>query len=164
MLPFDQLEADSVAQLAFTVATPSALYGLLAQHPSVAAFKTALGTRTIDADDVLQRVRVWLGDFVPRIRFRHEAALCALVVAVESHGSKQIGEFIEELASLHVAELSMASRVARIANKRRKATLSANTAVIVKLGNVPSRTGGPRQDQVPSRVLIPNSFTSARVA
>lgn len=76
---------------------------------------------SIDESSVTRFVAELLNSFERGAPFRHDLTLAALAVAVESTFSPQVDLFLDRLARLHITEIPMASRIARLVLKSRRA-------------------------------------------
>uniref|UniRef100_A0A7V4G6C3 Uncharacterized protein n=1 Tax=Desulfobacca acetoxidans TaxID=60893 RepID=A0A7V4G6C3_9BACT len=122
------LDSDDIAQVVLTVATPNALCNILRNHKDVEAVRRYLFDNADDARQLIEEyVRERIIDLNPRTHFQHEAAFCALAVALETLPMPASENFLSELAALKIAEMPISPRVARLCIERRKKLLIFNT-------------------------------------
>lgn len=157
-----RLESDGIAELFWALPTPEAQRSLLAAHPLVSGAREALRQQVVGDRNLVEQIQHWLRDFRTGFRLANEPALTALIVAIENHPSERAGEIVEELATLRVRELSMASRVARLCLEHRRHTLSANKTSLRVIANQPPILSAVKE-VTPMRVRIPNADTRTRV-
>ena len=109
----EQLQSESFAVGVGFHSSPAALRRRLAKMPEVYAIRSALDHGGITESGIRQFVARLMKDFVCGEHFAYEDALSALCVAVEGRPTDFADEFLNDLAQLRLAELSLAIRVAR---------------------------------------------------
>lgn len=76
---------------------------------------------SLDESSVARFVAELLSSFERGAQFRHDLTLAALAVAVEATFSPQVDLFLDRLARLRISEIPIASRIARLVLKSRRA-------------------------------------------
>lgn len=113
------LQSDAFIDRFFAIGTAEALRGALARSPEVLAVRDAMKKCSLDESSVAHFVADLLNSFERGTLFRHDLTLAALAVAVEATFSPQVDLFLDRLARLRIAEIPMASRVARLVQRDR---------------------------------------------
>jgi hypothetical protein len=147
------LDSDDIAQVVLTVATPNALCGILRSHKDVVAVRQHL-LGSMDARREIEAfVRERLVDLKPKIYFPHEAAFCALAVALEPLSMPAAEDLLSELAALQIAEMPISSRVAVLCLRHRREFIISNTVRVFKVESlpVPDRPSLMRRKKVPTQ-------------
>jgi hypothetical protein len=114
------------------VATPTALHRLLRKSREVQAIRKGLETGELGEQMIHKYVDSLMNDLRPGQPFQHDLAISALAVALEKRGTEFAEEFLQDLARLKAAEMSMSIRVARECLKDR-VTLAGNKKRVVQL-------------------------------
>ena len=95
------------------IATPSALRRALQRSPEVRLIRESLKIGALDEEAIGHFVESLMTDLKPGMPFAHDLTLSALAVALDQRGTGFAEKFLEELAGLQAAEMSMSIRVAR---------------------------------------------------
>ena len=107
-----------IAAYAF-ISTPSALYRALDKSVDVGKLRAAL-----DADEVSEKsLKDYATELLAHLRkgepFPFDVAIAAFAIALAPRKTAFANEFIDDLAALRLAEMSMSPRVARECGKHR---------------------------------------------
>lgn len=113
------LDSDELALAVATVATPTALRGVLLDRPEVAELRAALADNPTIVSDIARWTVLRTRDFKQGERFPHEIAFCALVVALEAVPVPEAKKFIEDMAASQASELGLMPQVAQECLKAR---------------------------------------------
>jgi hypothetical protein len=153
------LDADDIAQVVLTVATPNALCGVLRNNKDVLEVRKHL-LDSIDARrEIEEFVRERLMDLKPKIYFPHEPAFCALAVALKKLSLPAAEDLLTELAALRIAEMPLSPRVAFLCLRHRQEILPSHTRRVFKVKSLPLPDGPSlmRQNRVKTgSTYIPN--------
>jgi len=109
----EQLKSEGFASEAAFLSTATALRSYLARTNEVVSLRKALERGAITDEALRQFVALLMRDLRPDERFPHELALSALAVALETRSTGLAEEFLNDLARLRLAEMSICIRVAR---------------------------------------------------
>jgi hypothetical protein len=110
----EYLLSDDLADQVGTRLPPRAMMALARALPVTQALREALDDGRLSEQTVERFVRRAMANFRPGELFSNEIALVVLAVAMENRGSAFAREFLEELGSLRIAEMPLATQVARI--------------------------------------------------
>ncbi len=116
----NQLRSEDFAVSVGFHSNPIALRRRLARMAEVAAVKEALRQGAITEQTIRKFVSQLMEDFRRGEHFAHEDALAALCVALETRPTTFAEKFLDDLADLQLAEMSLCMRVARECRKHRK--------------------------------------------
>jgi hypothetical protein len=116
-----QLLSDDFAVAVGFHSNPAGMRRRLARMPEIAAVRRALDEGALTEESIGRFVSGIMADFRRGEHFAHEDALSALCIALETRPTDFAEEFLRDLASLKVAELSLAIRVARECRRHRAA-------------------------------------------
>jgi hypothetical protein len=116
----DNLLAECLSDAVTCLPSPVAVRYSLLRSPEVAEIRQALRTGELVDEDIRHFVNQLMRDFQKGVRFCHEAALCAISVALERRETSFAAEYTNDLAKLQLAELSTAIRVAKQSAEARK--------------------------------------------
>ena len=151
------LDSDDIAHVVLTVATPNAIYGILRNRKDVVVVRKYL-LNSMDAHrEIEEFVRERLVDLKPKVYFPHEAAFCALAVALEPLSMPAAQSFLSQLAALRIAEMPISSRVAAICLLHRRDLIISNTMRVFKIGSLPLPDGPSLMRR--KRVLTQSTYT-----
>jgi len=125
----DSLTSQELVDGASLFSTGSTLRDYLRTRPEVASVASALRTGLIGSLTLQVWVRGHLGELRPGQRFPHECAFAALAVALERVPHVVAQEYLTDLASLEIAEMPLASRVARWSLEARRESVANNIVV-----------------------------------
>lgn len=108
----DLTSEDLAVRLAF-LSTPNALRACLEKTEEVAAVREAIRQGAFSEETIRRFVSRLMEDFRGGERFAHEHALAALCVVLEKRPTAFAEKFLDDLAGLRLAEMSLCVRVAR---------------------------------------------------
>src|SRR5262245_51020865 len=98
ILPLEQLKADDFQARVGFVATATALHRLPKRSPEVQVIRDALTSGEISEPSIREFVEALLIDLRRGEPFRHDLAISALAVALESQETDFAAEFLQDLA------------------------------------------------------------------
>jgi hypothetical protein len=107
------------------ITSPDGLVSLLQNAPEVIAVGAALRAGAVSDEHLRGMVDQMLRDFHRGTRFPHQVGLSALAVSLTDDGSRFAEELLRGLAKSAVAELGLASRVARCCLRLRRVRVPA---------------------------------------
>lgn len=99
---------------------PAGLHTFFSQYEPVLKVREAYKNGELTSDEIRQHVDVLLDEFKTGIQFEGDETLAAISVALEPIRDKFTTEYIDDLASLHVNEMPISPRVARICQENRR--------------------------------------------
>ncbi len=115
----EDLKSDEFELSVGFLSTASALRRFLGRTGEIAAVRQALKEGAITEDTIRQFVSVLTRDVCIGSRLPYEIAIAALTVALETRTTDFAEEFLRDLSSLELAEMSLCIRVARECLKHR---------------------------------------------
>lgn len=127
MSVLDGLRSESLETASSSISTAEGLRDFLSRRLEVLELRRTLATGGIVIDDVRNFVQHLLQDFRPNEKFAGDYILAAIAVALESFPGAFADEYLSDLASLHIREMPLAPRVARLAVQQRETSVSEAT-------------------------------------
>lgn len=153
--PLHTLLTDSFrAQVAYA-STPSVLRRALFATPEVQELRTAIRSGALREQEIRQSVGALLEKYERGVRFEDDFAVAAVAAALETHHSMFAAEYLRDLASLRLAELALATGVAKESLKNRPSIAYDTRDQIITSLDAASL-------QAESRELLPNCGFRAR--
>ena len=129
------LDGEDFQSRAQVIATADALARFLRDCSEVTELRAALSSGQLTGNHLRKYVKSLIRAFDAGMRFPHEINLAAIAVALERSLIPFANEYIRDLSALKVAEVPLASRVARLVLKRRHMTVAGHTHKILVLLN-----------------------------
>jgi len=147
----EHLKTDEFAVKFGFISNPAAVRRLLLKSNEIADVRRALNQGEISEGSVRTFVNDLVKDFRSGEHFPHDSALSAIAVSLEYRATPFADEFINDLASLRIAELGHSVHIARECKKNRK-HLSRTTTKYFILKSKPFEKNGLRFEEfiVPS--------------
>lgn len=118
-----QLRNESFETVAGSISTGEGLRDFLSQRPEVLNVRRALETGSIVLEEIQLFVQHLLQQFRANERFADDYVLAALAVVLESFPGRFADDFLCDLSALHIREIPLAPRVARLAMRQREASV-----------------------------------------
>lgn len=112
-------DADFLATIG-SLPNPAAVRRYLARSAPVAEIQNELCSGRLTEEAVREAVTAMMRDLRPGERFVHEPAVAAICVALETSSAWFAEEYTNDLASLELAEMPTAIRVARLSREQRE--------------------------------------------
>jgi len=139
----DALTRDEFALETAFVSTVEALRRALGRSAEVRAVRRALDEGLLCESTIRRFVGAMMGDLRRGVRFPHDLAMAALAVALERRGGDFADEFLNDLARLELAEMSLSIRVARLCLRQRVSVVKTTAKVFnLRASKVAPRSNG----------------------
>jgi hypothetical protein len=103
----------------FALSNPSSMYSLLHRHPVILMLRASYQKGIITAIEIEDWVDKLLEGFLKGKIFVYQDALSAIAVALEPCEDKFAAEYINDLASLQLAELQRPRYIAKLCQENR---------------------------------------------
>lgn len=123
----DELQNESLEMASSSISTAEGLRDFLSRRPEVLELRRALAAGGIVIDDLRIFVQHLLRDFRANEKFTGDYVLAAIAAALESFPGAFADEYLSDLASIHIREIPLAPRVARLAMQQRETSVSEAT-------------------------------------
>lgn len=134
---------DDFASTLIIASTPGSARTLLRHSDCVQSIRDGLSQGTVSESSIRQFVQQILVGLRVGERFVHDTALAGLAVVLERRPTRFAEEYLRDLASLHLAEMSMSVRVARECLKHRSC-LPVNRVRLFRGGRIPTDAPPPK--------------------
>ena len=113
----DALTTDGFCNQFLQIGSAEGLYHALRRTPEVRSLNSGLREEVIGEDDLEKFIRSLLSSFVLGEQFKYQIEVAAVAVACETINNLFARQFIDYLANMQAAELTVASLIARQARR-----------------------------------------------
>lgn len=127
MKALNALQGDDIQTKAFVISTGEALRAFLQVRPEIVSLRRAINTGEVTWTDIKGYVSELIRSFCAGKKFVDEISLAAIAVTVETLPGTFAEEYLEDLASLQIQELPLATRVARLCLSGRRKVVTGRT-------------------------------------
>src|SRR5689334_15494439 len=135
-----------------TISTTEGLRRRLATCPEVTALRAAIESNAVTYEDLDIFVRGLFDEFTRRVKFQGDIVIAAIAIAVEFIPDPRFEEFLEDLGRVHIAEMPLSPRIARIVlTERTRNFAQLTTRELVIANELPE---GPLREERPRRVNV----------
>ncbi len=121
------LQNEDIQTNGLVISTAEALRTFLQYRSEVVSLRKAVEVGEITLTDIEEYVDELLRSFVTGTKFPYEIDLAAIAMALETYLGAFAEKYLEDLSRLHVQELPLAPRVARLCLARRREVVSGVT-------------------------------------
>ena len=121
------LQNEDIQTKSSVISTAEALRAFLQYRLEVVSLRRAVEAGEIAPTDIKEYVDELLRSFLTGTKFLYEIDLAAIAMALETYPEPFAEKYLEDLSRLHIQELPLAPRVARLCLTRRRKVVSGVT-------------------------------------